>query len=224
MGIIIMEEIAKERKTRMLNREGFDLWADGYDRSVGLSDEDGSYPFAGYRDILNAIYGRILSDGGRDVLDVGFGTGVLAARLYQQGCRIYGQDFSPRMIELAREKMPEAELVQGNFTLGVAEPLTRRRYDAIVATYSLHHLTDAQKPGFIRSLTALLREGGRLYIGDVAFETRAELEACRARAGEEWDSDEAYFVCGELRAFFPELKFEKFSDCAGLLTLEHQDG
>ena len=39
----------------MLNREGFDLWADGYDRSVGLSDEDGSYPFAGYRDILNAI-------------------------------------------------------------------------------------------------------------------------------------------------------------------------
>ena len=84
MGIIIMEEIAKERKTRMLNREGFDLWADGYDRSVGLSDEDGSYPFAGYRDILNAIYGRILSDGGRDVLDVGFGTGVLAARLYQR--------------------------------------------------------------------------------------------------------------------------------------------
>ena len=26
----------------MLNREGFDLWADGYDRSVGLSDEDGT--------------------------------------------------------------------------------------------------------------------------------------------------------------------------------------
>ena len=35
MGIIIMEGIAKERKTRMLNREGFDLWADGYDRSDG---------------------------------------------------------------------------------------------------------------------------------------------------------------------------------------------
>ena len=32
----------------MLNEQGFDLWADGYDRSVGLSEEDGSYPFAGY--------------------------------------------------------------------------------------------------------------------------------------------------------------------------------
>ena len=208
----------------MLNNTGFDQWADEYDRSVARSDAAGSYPFAGYQEILDEIVRQVTEHGGGDVLDIGFGTGTLTARLYAQGCRIYGQDFSPRMIELAREKMPEAELVQGDFTLGVAESLTRRRYDAIVATYSLHHLTDAQKPGFIRSLTALLREGGRLYIGDVAFETRAELEACRARAGEEWDSDEVYFVCGELRAFFPELKFEKFSDCAGLLTLERQDG
>lgn len=53
----------------MLNREGFDLWADGYDRDVGLSDEDGSYPFAGYREILGAIYRRILAAGCRDVLE-----------------------------------------------------------------------------------------------------------------------------------------------------------
>ena len=29
----------------MLNEQGFDLWADGYDRSVGLSEEDGSYRY-----------------------------------------------------------------------------------------------------------------------------------------------------------------------------------
>ena len=40
----------------MLDEKGFDLWADGYDSSVGLSDESDSYPFAGYRDILNEIY------------------------------------------------------------------------------------------------------------------------------------------------------------------------
>ena len=33
----------------MLNNTGFDLWADGYDKSVGLSDENDRYPFAGYR-------------------------------------------------------------------------------------------------------------------------------------------------------------------------------
>lgn len=30
----------------MLDNKGFDLWAEGYDKSVGLSDDDNSYPFA----------------------------------------------------------------------------------------------------------------------------------------------------------------------------------
>lgn len=75
---------------RMLSDKGFDLWADGYDGSVGLSDEDGTYPFAGYRQILNEIYNRVLTGKGRTVLDVGFGTGALTARLYQQGCSVWG--------------------------------------------------------------------------------------------------------------------------------------
>ena len=37
----------------MLDKKGFDLWADGYDRAVGISDEDGTYPFAGYKQLLN---------------------------------------------------------------------------------------------------------------------------------------------------------------------------
>ena len=88
----------------MLNNTGFDLWADGYDKSVGLSDENDCYPFAGYRAMMNALYQRVLAQSGRDVLDIGFGTGVLTSRLYEQGCRIYGQDFSARMIELAQAK------------------------------------------------------------------------------------------------------------------------
>lgn len=40
----------------MLNSKGFDLWANGYDKSVGLSDEENSYPFAGYKSVLNNIF------------------------------------------------------------------------------------------------------------------------------------------------------------------------
>ena len=43
----------------MLNNTGFDLWADGYDKSVGLSDENDRYPFAGYRAMMNALYQRV---------------------------------------------------------------------------------------------------------------------------------------------------------------------
>lgn len=204
----------------MLNSKGFDLWADSYDKSVGLSDESGTYPFAGYKNVLNEIYNRVLSRPGRAVLDIGFGTGTLTRKLYEQGCRVYGQDFSERMLQLARDKMPLARLYQGDFSHGLLDDLKRKQYDAIIATYSLHHLTDRQKLKFLADLLPLLNEGGCIYIGDIAFETRAQLEACRAQAGDEWDEDEIYFVFDEWKEYFPGMTFEPFSSCAGLLSLE----
>lgn len=204
----------------MLTQKGFDLWADGYDKSVGLSDENGTYPFAGYREVLNRIYNGVLSGPGKTVLDIGFGTAALTSKLYEQGCTIYGQDFSERMIELAQAKMPTAKLYQGDFASGLVEELKAHRYDAIVATYSLHHLTDAQKAVFLKELLELLLDNGVIYIGDVAFSERAELEECKAQAGDSWDEDEIYFVYDELKAALPQLTFEPCSPCAGVLTLK----
>lgn len=204
----------------MLNNKGFDLWADGYDKSVGLSDENGTYPFAGYRDVLNKIYNSVLSHPGKVVLDIGFGTGTLTTKLHERGCNIYGQDFSSRMVELAHEKMPNAELYQGDFSLGLRKELTQNRYDAIIATYSLHHLSDIQKISFLERLLTLLKDDGCIYLGDVAFKTRNEMEECKAQAGNEWDDDEIYFVFDELKECFPQMKFEQVSHCAGVLYLK----
>lgn len=203
----------------MLSSKGFDLWADGYDRAVGLSDEDGTYPFAGYKGILGEIYDRVLASNAKSVLDIGFGTGTLTTRLCEHGLEVYGQDFSQRMIELAAEKMPGAKLYQGDFSQGLVRELTERKYDAIVATYSLHHLTDGDKVNFIRGLQDLLTQDGRIYIGDVAFADRSQLDRCRAEAGDEWDDEEIYFVIDELTAHFPDLTFTPFSLCAGVMTM-----
>ena len=188
-------------------------------KSVGLSEENDRYPFAGYRAMMNALYRAMLAlKPRRDVTWALFSAGVLTSRLYEQGCQIYGQDFSARMIELAQAKMPDARLYQGDFPK--ARALTNaQQYDAIVATYSLHHLTDTQKIDFLRALLPLLKQDGCLFIGDVAFRTREELEACRTAAGSEWDEDEIYFVYDELRPHFPALTFESFSHCTALLTL-----
>lgn len=40
----------------MLDDKGFDLWADGYDKAVRLSDESNEYPFAAYKEVLNTVY------------------------------------------------------------------------------------------------------------------------------------------------------------------------
>lgn len=204
----------------MLNHQEFDLWADGYDQSVGLSDEENTYPFAGYRKVLGGIFQTIMAHPCASVLDIGFGTGTLPSKLYQGGCAIYGQDFSPKMIELARAKMPKAHLYAGDFSKGLVEPLRNLRYDYIIATYSLHHLTDAQKCAFLRALRGCLKEDGQILIGDVMFQTRAELDTCKRDAGEEWDDDEIYFVADEFAQAFPRLVFTPVSHCAGILTFD----
>lgn len=203
----------------MLNGKEFDLWADGYDKTVGISDEESTYPFAGYKKVLGFIFKTIMENANAVVLDIGFGTGTLTTKLYEQGCSIYGQDFSTRMIALASEKMPYAHLYQGDFSKGLVEPLRDRRYDYIVATYSLHHLTDTQKRVFLSELRDHLKENGKIIIGDVAFETRKDLERCRLAAGDTWDDDEIYFVAEELRKDLPGLSFTQISDCAGVLML-----
>lgn len=40
----------------MLDNKGFDLWVDGYDKSVNISEENNEYLFVGYKDVLNYIY------------------------------------------------------------------------------------------------------------------------------------------------------------------------
>ena len=44
------------------------------------------------------------------MLDIGFGTATLTTKLYENGCVIYGQDFSSRMIELAFGNRDELEV------------------------------------------------------------------------------------------------------------------
>ena len=203
----------------MLDKKGFDLWAEDYDKTVGISDEEKTYPFAGYKDVLGGIFQTIMEKPNATVLDIGFGTGTLTTKLYEHGHTIYGQDFSSKMIDLAAKKMPGAYLYQGDFTKGLVEPLRYYRYDFIVATYSLHHLTDEQKVSFLNTLQGCLKENGQILIGDVAFETREKLEQCREAAGDKWDDEEIYFVADELKRSFPNLSFLQVSHCAGILTL-----
>lgn len=207
----------------MLDSEGFNQWAGGYDTSVQQTETREGYPFAGYTAILDEIYRRVVCSRSQRVLDIGLGTGTLTERLYQQGCTLYGQDFSQAMIEIARQKMPQAHLYLGDFSKGLVDELKRQKYDAIVATYSLHHLPEEEQFAFVREeALPLLSERGRLYIGDVLFPTRAELEHCRNQVGLDWDETEHYFVVEEWKRRFPRLDFQLLSFCSGILMLQNE--
>ena len=203
----------------MLDNKGFDVWAEEYDTSVILSSEDSTYPFVGYNEIVNKIYDIVISKSNATILDIGFGTGTLTQKLYQYGCDIYGQDFSSKMIELASNKMPNANLYQGDFTKGIVKQLKQRSYDFIVATYSIHHLKEDEKVKFLHELLTLLDKNGMILIGDVMFETQEQLEKCREELLDKWDDDEFYCVVSDLTKEFPNLQFERISFCSGIISL-----
>lgn len=203
----------------MLNSNGFDLWADGYDKSVHLSEESDTYPFAGYKNVLSMIYRTVRNKGKASVLDIGFGTGVLTKKLYDSGCAVCGIDFSEKMIEIAKAKMPNAVLFQHDFTKGLPQELAQKQFDFILCTYAIHHLTDAQQVNFLSILQNHLYPDGKIVLGDVAFETEAQLEACRKASGADWDSEEFYMVFENLKKHFIEAEFEKISFCAGVVTI-----
>jgi SAM-dependent methyltransferase len=92
------------------------------------------------------------------------------------------------------------------------------KFDFILCTYAIHHLDDDGKTRFIKSLFGNLAPNGKIIIGDVAFETQGQLDACRKEAQEDWDSDEFYLVAEKLAADFNKVTFEKMSFCSGVIT------
>lgn len=177
--------------------EEFDSWADTYDQDV---DESG-FPFEGYTQVLNRILEQSAAREGMTVLDLGAGTGNLAALFYRRGCRLWCLDFSGPMLERLRLKLPEAVVARADIQ-GEWPPEFQRRYDRIVSAYTFHHFPLEAKVDLVRRLLGeRLNTGGRLVIGDLAFENEAEKEAVRKKLKDEWD-DEYYWLADEtLEAF-----------------------
>lgn len=206
----------------MLNSEGFDLWANNYDNDVNINQENNNYPFAGYKEVLNGIYRLVRQKDRAKVLDIGFGTGILTTQLYRSGCMITGIDFSSKMIDIAKCKMPEARLIKCDFSKGLPSEITNQAFDYIISTYAMHHLEDGAKISLIKSICDLLAPNGLILIGDVSFETEEELGKCKERYSNVWDNDEYYFVVDGIRQKLGDAyycNYKKVSHCAGILTI-----
>ncbi len=206
----------------MLDEKGFDAWSSEYDRAVEQSQNDGTYPFAGYAQVHDEVFKRV--KGKASVLELGVGTGRFSKRLYDLGIAVTGVDFSENMLEIARRKMPNAEFIRADLTQGMPCELAERKFGAIAALYSIHHLTDAQKAVVINSALDMLDGDGAFIIGDVAFASEADRLAARERAGDEWDDEEYYTVAEKLAPLIRgSIEFKKISFCAGVCVITKKE-
>ena len=141
--------------------EEFEEWAATYDETVAT----GSDVFQGYEAVLDAVAAEVTAREGAAVADIGAGTGNLSARLCGR-LRVTAVEPSAAMRAALTRKLPQVDVRAGDF-LHLPEDLPPQ--DAIVATFSFHHVPPGQRRRSLRGLADALSPQGRLIMADVAF-------------------------------------------------------
>lgn len=95
------------------------------------------------------------------VLDVGCGAGVKTSYLIKKGLKVVGIDFSEKMIEIAKQRMPDTKFLVADIT----EPLKlNEEFDGIFAQAVLLHIYKKDVKRVLVNLLELLKPEGYLYI------------------------------------------------------------
>jgi ubiquinone/menaquinone biosynthesis C-methylase UbiE len=116
--------------------------------------------------VIDTIADAIAIDDTQTVLDVGTGTGFIAAGLAPRADRVIAIDNSPAMLEVARDNL--ARLGIDNVEVHEADlthlPLDDDSVDAAVANMVLHHTE--HPAGMLAGMTRVVRPGGWVAITD----------------------------------------------------------
>ena len=140
-----------------------------YDRVGRLQDTQGFYERPAVDTLVKA--GRF--DEAEHVLEIGCGTGALAARLLADGlpstASYTGLDVSPRMVEICRTRLEpwvgraRAERVDGRSRWHIPEGSV----DRVVASYVLDLLAPEALAGFVAEAARVLRPGGLVAVASL---------------------------------------------------------
>ena len=195
------------------------LWSKGYMKAIHEFDDGDEYPVAGYHEVLDEVYKRIRESGAKRVLDLGFGTGIVTKRLYQDGVEIYGVDMSESMVEAAREDMPDAHLLCEDFELGIPSEFLGVKFDAAIATYSVYNIDDVEKRELMDEVLHQLNPGGMAIVGGIAFESKDAKKACM-KANKDLNFKCVFpMVKTEILRDYPHAKWTQVSKCAAILEI-----
>jgi cyclopropane fatty-acyl-phospholipid synthase-like methyltransferase len=130
--------------------------ASGYDRLAPDYLEWSQGIEADPRGRMLAAFAVALRDGAR-VLDLGCGAGIPSTRQMARRFRVVGVDISAAQIALARNRVPGADFIQGDFT---ELEFPDASFDGVTAFYAISHVPRDQHPQLFADVFAWLVPGG----------------------------------------------------------------
>jgi demethylmenaquinone methyltransferase/2-methoxy-6-polyprenyl-1,4-benzoquinol methylase len=114
---------------------------------------------------------------GARVLEIGCGTGELAAMLIGRGATVDGFDASPTMVEVVHERIAE-EGLEGKLTvrqMGVdgMDGLPASAYDLVVSTLVFSELNEDERRYALKHAVRVLRRDGLIIVADEVVPRKA---------------------------------------------------
>lgn len=136
------------------------------------------------RAVKEAVVSHISA--GSYVLEIGCGTGELAAMLIARGATVTGFDVSPAMVGMARDRI-RAEDLKDKLTIkqmGVdgMDGLPTSAFDAVVSTLVFSELSDDERRFALKQSERVLKPGGVLVIADEVVPRTAVRKVLQALA------------------------------------------
>lgn len=139
----------------------FDVLAEEYQRVHA----DNPFQRSAIADLLSRLPPR------SSILDLGCGSGIPTAQLLAAaGHHVTGIDVSARMVELAKQQVPEGEFFQQDMMQARFDDAT---FDAVVAYFSLLMLPKSDVAIILDRIHGWLRNDGLLSLGMVNFDADA---------------------------------------------------
>src|SRR5262245_53952441 len=131
------------------NRAYYDAFSAGYEELRGQNDP------GGYHDLVDDLEASFVErfGKGRDVLEVGVGTGLVLMRISRFAKRATGVDLSPKMLEKARER--GLDVVEGS---AIDLPFDDATFDVTCSFKVLPHIPEIDRA--LAEMTRVTKSGG----------------------------------------------------------------
>jgi ubiquinone/menaquinone biosynthesis C-methylase UbiE len=133
----------------------FDEFAEEYERHAAESAYNALYDRPAVLELLGEVAGQ-------RVLDAGCGPGLYAEELVARGGEVVAFDHSPRMVDLARNRLGDKAMVRVHDLVDPLDWLEDDSFHGVVLALVIHHLDD--RVAALRELRRVLRPGGRLVV------------------------------------------------------------
>ena len=148
---------------------------------------------------------------------------MLSSSLYHKGATIYGVDSSQKMLEIARENMPNGLFYRWDISDDISELFKDITFQYIISSYAVHHFAGDIKIEIVQSLLKCLNDNGKIMIADISFRTEHDQEICQSKYADRWDQTEHYMIAQNLIPLMEKIgvnvQYQRISVCAGMLIV-----